>query len=124
MLMSYVLNSTATRHNLDALAQYYLNYKTTTFEEVAGKGVKQVSFDLVPIDQAVHYASEDADITYRLHEELKSRLAKEPVLKTLLEEIEIPLITVLSDMERTGTLVNEKVLKAQSKNFSKRIKEI
>ena len=124
MLMSYVLNSTVTRHNLDALAQYYLNYKTTTFEEVAGKGVKQVTFDLVPIDQAVHYASEDADITYRLHEELKSRLAKEPVLKTLLEEIEIPLITVLSDMERTGTLVNEKVLKAQSKNFSKRITKL
>ena len=124
MLMSYVLNSTATRHNLDALAQYYLNYKTTTFEEVAGKGVKQVTFDLVPIDQAVHYASEDADITYRLHEELKSRLAKEPVLNTLLEEIEIPLITVLSDMERAGTLVNEKVLKAQSKNFSKRITKL
>ena len=124
MLMSYVLNSTATRHNLDALAQYYLNYKTTTFEEVAGKGVKQVTFDLVPVDQAVHYASEDADITYRLHEELKSRLAKEPVLNTLLEEIEIPLITVLSDMERAGTLVNEKVLKAQSKNFSKRITKL
>ncbi len=124
MLMSYVLNSTATRHNLDALAQYYLNYKTTTFEEVAGKGVKQVTFDLVPIDQAVHYASEDADITYRLHEELKSRLAKEPVLNTLLEEIEIPLITVLSDMERAGTLVNENVLKAQSKNFSKRITKL
>ena len=64
MLMSYVLNSTASRHNLDALAQHYLNYKTTTFEEVAGKGVKQITFDLVPIDKAVHYASEDADITF------------------------------------------------------------
>ena len=121
MLMSYVLNSTATRHNLDALAQYYLKYKTTTFEDVAGKGVKQVTFDLVPMDQAVHYASEDADITYRLHEELKPRLAKEPVLNTLLEEVEIPLITVLSDMEQAGTLVNERVLKAQSKNLSERI---
>ena len=124
MLMSYVLNSTATRHNLDALAQYYLKYKTTTFEDVAGKGVKQVTFDLVPMDQAVHYASEDADITYRLHEELKSRLAKEPVLNTLLEEVEIPLITVLSDMEQAGTLVNERVLKAQSKNFSERITKL
>jgi len=124
MLMSYVLNSTATRHNLDALAQYYLNYKTTTFEEVAGKGVKQVTFDLVPMDQAVHYASEDADITFQLHEEFKSRLAKEPVLNTLLEEVEIPLITVLSDMEQAGTLVNEKVLKAQSKNFSERITKL
>ena len=124
MLMSYVLNSTATRHNLDALAQYYLKYKTTTFEEVAGKGVKQVTFDLVPMDQAVHYASEDADITFQLHEEFKSRLAKEPVLNTLLEEVEIPLITVLSDMERAGTLVNERVLKAQSKNFSERITKL
>ncbi len=124
MLMSYVLNSTATRHNLDALAQYYLKYKTTTFEEVAGKGVKQVTFDLVPMDQAVHYASEDADITFQLHEEFKSRLAKEPVLNTLLEEVEIPLITVLSDMEQAGTLVNEKVLKAQSKNFSERITKL
>ena len=124
MLMSYVLNSTATRHNLDALAQYYLKYKTTTFEDVAGKGVKQVTFDLVPMDQAVHYASEDADITYRLYKELKSRLAKEPVLNTLLEEIEIPLIPVLSDMEQAGTLVNERVLKAQSKNFSERITKL
>ena len=121
MLMSYVLNSTASRHNLDALAQHYLNYKTTTFEEVAGKGVKQVTFDLVPIEKAAHYASEDADITFRLYEELKSKLAEEPVLKTLLEEVEIPLIKVLSDMEQAGTLVNEKVLKAQSKNFSERI---
>jgi len=124
MLMSYVLNSTATRHNLDALAQYYLKYKTTTFEDVAGKGVKQVTFDLVPMDQAVHYASEDADITYRLYEEFKSRLAKEPALNTLLEEVEIPLITVLSDMEQAGTLVNERVLKAQSKNFSERITKL
>ena len=124
MLMSYVLNSTASRHNLDALAQHYLNYKTTTFEEVAGKGVKQITFDLVPIDKAVHYASEDADITFRLYEELKSKLAKEPVLSALLEEVEIPLIRVLSDMEQAGTLVNEKILKAQSKNFSERIAKL
>ena len=124
MLMSYVLNSTASRHNLDALAQHYLNYKTTTFEEVAGKGVKQITFDLVPIDKAVHYASEDADITFRLYEELKSKLAKEPILSALLEEVEIPLIKVLSDMEQAGTLVNEKILKAQSKNFSERIAKL
>ena len=124
MLMSYVLNSTASRHNLDALAQHYLNYKTTTFEEVAGKGVKQITFDLVPIDKAVHYASEDADITFCLYEELKSKLAKEPILSALLEEVEIPLIRVLSDMEQAGTLVNEKILKAQSKNFSERISKL
>ena len=124
MLMSYVLNSTASRHNLDALAQHYLNYKTTTFEEVAGKGVKQITFDLVPIDKAVHYASEDADITFRLYEELKTKLAKEPILSALLEEVEIPLIKVLSDMEQAGTLVNEKILKALSKNFSERIAKL
>tara|TARA_Y100000590_G_scaffold79789_1_gene88595 strand:+ start:15401 stop:18091 length:2691 start_codon:yes stop_codon:yes gene_type:complete len=122
MLMSYVLNSTASRHNMDALAQHYLNYKTTTFEEVAGKGAKQITFDQVPVDKALHYASEDADITLRLYEELKPRLEEEPSLNKLLEEIEIPLIEVLSDMERSGTLVNEKVLKAQSKDFSNRIK--
>ena len=124
MLMSYVLNSTASRHNLDALAQHYLNYKTTTFEEVAGKGVKQITFDLVPIDKAAHYAAEDADITFRLYEELKPKLAKEPILSALLEEVEIPLIRVLSDMEQAGTLVNEKILKAQSKNFSERIAKL
>ena len=124
MLMSYVLHSTASRHNLDALAQYYLDYKTTTFEEVAGKGAKQITFDLVPIDQALHYASEDADITFRLYKKLKSNLDKEPVLNALLEEIEIPLIKVLSDMEQTGTLVNDKVLKAQSRSFGKRISKL
>ena len=124
MLMSYVLNSTASRHNMNALALHYLNYKTTTFEEVAGKGVKQITFDKVPMDKALHYASEDADITLRLYEELKSKLEKEPSLNKLLEEIEIPLIEVLSDMERCGTLVNEKVLKAQSKDFNKRIKRL
>lgn len=124
MLMSYVLNSTASRHNMNALAQYYLNYKTTTFEEVAGKGVKQITFDQVPLDKALHYASEDADITLRLYEELKPRLKKEPSLNKLLVDIEIPLIGVLSDMERNGTLVNEKVLKAQSKDLSNRIKKL
>ena len=124
MLMSYVLHSTASRHNLDALAQYYLDYKTTTFEEVAGKGAKQITFDLVPIDQALHYASEDADITFRLYKKLKSNLDKQPVLSDLLEKIEIPLIKVLSDMELAGTLVNDKVLKALSRNFSRRISKL
>ena len=124
MLMSYVLNSTATRHNLDALAQFYLDYKTTTFEEVAGKGTKQLTFDKIPLDKASYYASEDADITLRLYKKLNSRLAKEPKLKGLLEDIEIPLIGVLSDMEQTGTLVNEKVLQAQSRDFQRRISKL
>lgn len=124
MLMSYVLNSTATRHNLDALAQFYLDYKTTTFEEVAGKGAKQLTFDKIPLDKASYYASEDADITLRLYKKLNSRLAKEPKLKGLLKDIEIPLIGVLSDMEQTGTLVNEKVLQAQSRDFQRRISKL
>ena len=121
MLMSYVLDASATRHNLDALAKFYLNYKTTTFEEVAGKGVKQISFDEVPLKQAGNYASEDADITLRLYEKLNPLLNKQTSLKKLAEDIEIPLIEVLSDMEQSGTLVNSKILGAQSKDLGKRL---
>ena len=121
MLMSYILDASATRHNLDALAKFYLNYKTTTFEEVAGKGVKQISFDQVPLKLAGNYASEDADITLRLYEKLNPLLNKQASLKKLAEDIEIPLIEVLSDMEQAGTLVNSKVLEAQSKDLGKRL---
>ena len=86
MLMSYVLNSTATRHNLDALSGYYLNHKTITFEEIAGKGAKQITFDKVSIDKAVEYASEDADITLRLYEKLLPELEKNASLNGLLNE--------------------------------------
>ena len=98
MMMSYVLDASATRHNLDALSSYYLNYKTSTFEDVAGKGVKQVTFDKVPIAEATHYAAEDADITLRLYEELVTKLEAVKSLKALNQEIEIPLIEVLSEM--------------------------
>ena len=121
MLMSYVLNSTVTRHNLDALAQKYLNFKTTTFEDVAGKGVKQISFNNVDIRIASEYASEDADITLRLFLKLERLLKKEPSLKKVVDEIEIPLIKVLSDMEQAGTHLNSTVLEAQSKNLHRRI---
>ena len=121
MLMSYILDASATRHNLDALAKLYLNYKTTTFEEVAGKGVKQITFDQVPLKLAGNYASEDADITLRLYEKLNPLLNKKTSLKKLAEDIEIPLIEVLSDMEQSGTLVNSKVLQAQSKDLGKRL---
>jgi len=121
MLMSYILDASATRHNLDALAKLYLNYKTTTFEEVAGKGVKQITFDQVPLKLAGNYASEDADITLRLYEKLNPLLNKKTSLKKLVEDIEIPLIEVLSDMEQAGTLVNSKVLQAQSKDLGKRL---
>jgi DNA polymerase-1 len=121
MMMSYVLDASATRHNLDALSSYYLNHKTSTFEEVAGKGVKQITFDQVAIDVATDYASEDADITLRLYEELNSRLENQNSLKKLNEEIEIPLIEVLSEMEQNGAILNSKILNSQSKDLESRI---
>ena len=121
MMMSYVLDASATRHNLDALASYYLGYKTSTYEDVAGKGAKQISFDDVPIDIATNYAAEDADITFRLYEELSPKLKNIESLNKLNEEIEIPLIEVLSDMERNGAILNAKVLNAQSKDLEERI---
>ena len=124
MMMSYVLDASATRHNLDALSSYYLGYKTSTFEDVAGKGVKQVTFDEVSIADATHYAAEDADITLRLYEELLSKLESVESLKKLNEDIEIPLIEVLSEMEQNGAVLNSKILNAQSKDLSNRIKKI
>ena len=124
MMMSYVLDASATRHNLDALSSYYLNHKTSTFEEVAGKGVKQVTFDKVPLDLATNYAAEDADITLRLYEVLEPKLDLIKPLKKLMEDIEIPLIEVLSDMEQNGTLLNSKILASQSKDLESRIKKL
>ena len=124
MMMSYVLDASATRHNLDALSLYYLDYKTSTFEEVAGKGVKQVTFDKVPLDLATDYAAEDADITLRLYEALEPKLNAIKPLQKLIEEIEIPLIEVLSDMEQNGTQLNSKILTSQSKDLESRIKKL
>jgi len=124
MMMSYVLDASATRHNLDALSSYYLNYKTSTFEEVAGKGVKQVTFDQVPIEEATNYAAEDADITLRLYEELNPKLESVASLKKLNDEIEIPLIEVLSEMEQNGAILNSKILSSQSKDLENRIKKL
>ncbi len=124
MMMSYVLDASATRHNLDALSSYYLNYKTSTFEDVAGKGVKQITFDKVPIEAATNYAAEDADITLRLYEELNPRLEGEDSLNKLNDEIEIPLIEVLSEMEQNGAILNSKILNSQSKDLESRIKNL
>ena len=121
MLMSYVFDPTATRHNLDAMAGHYLNVKTTTFEDVAGKGVKQLTFNQIPLEKASDYAAEDADITFRCYAHLKPKLAKTPSLEKVLSEIEIPLIPVLSDMEQAGTLVDKDSLKIQSNNLGQRI---
>ena len=121
MLMSYVFDPTATRHNLDAMAGHYLNVKTTTFEDVAGKGVKQLTFNQIPLEKASDYAAEDVDITFRCYAHLKPKLAKTPSLEKVLSEIEIPLVPVLSDMEQAGTLVDKDSLKIQSNNLGQRI---
>ncbi|HUL12645.1 MAG TPA: DNA polymerase I [Methylococcaceae bacterium] len=124
MLESYVLNSTATRHDMDSLAQHYLKHKTIHYEDVAGKGAKQIPFHQVDIEPAAEYAAEDADVTLRLHEHLWPRLKAMPSLQKLYEEIEIPLVPVLSRMERTGVLVDAKMLAGQSGELAGRMMEI
>ncbi len=121
MLESYVLNSTATRHDMDSLAKKYLGYTTIKFEDVAGKGVKQITFDQVPLQQAAPYAAEDADITLRLHRRLWGELQKESGLRSVLEEIEIPLVPVLSRIERTGVKIDSAMLAQQSSELAKRM---
>ncbi|MDH2433523.1 DNA polymerase I [Pokkaliibacter sp. MBI-7] len=124
MLASYVLNSTATRHNMDELASFYLEYQTTSFEDIAGKGIKQLTFNQIEMEKAAPYACEDADITLRLHQVLQSKLAGVPALKTLLTELELPLAPILSAIERTGALVDEKRLHQQSEQLAKRLQEL
>ncbi len=113
MLQSYVLNSTATRHNMDALAKYYLNHDTIHFEDIAGKGVKQVTFDNIDIVEATKYAAEDADITYQLYNHLNKQLQAEPGLKNVYQTIELPLVEVLLKIEQNGVLIDREKLQAQ-----------
>ena len=124
MLQSYVLNSTATRHDMDSLAAHYLKHKTIHYEDVAGKGAKQIPFQQVGIPEATEYAAEDADVTLRLHRHLWPKLEALPSLKKLYEEIEIPLVPVLSRMESTGVLVDARMLAGQSGELTGRMKEI
>jgi DNA polymerase-1 len=121
MMMSYVLDSIATRHNLDDMANHYLNLKTTTFEEVAGKGVKQLTFNKVNLDVASDYAAEDADITLKMYDTIGEHLKKQKTLQKVLTDIELPLIPVLSDMEQKGTVIDSDILNLQSKNLGQRI---
>ena len=114
MLESYVLDSTATRHDMDSLAAKYLNHQTILFTDVAGKGAKQLTFDQVPLEQAGPYAAEDADVTLRLHHALMPRLAAVPTVERVLHEIEMPLVPVLARMERNGALVDAGLLAVQS----------
>ncbi|MFI3190468.1 DNA polymerase I [Crenothrix sp. D3] len=114
MLESYVLNSTATKHNMDDLAKVYLGLKTISYQDVAGKGAKQLNFSEVAIDKATPYAAEDADITLRLHAVLSEKLAEHPKLLTLYTELEIPLIDVLKRIEANGVLIDTDMLAHQS----------
>jgi len=124
MLESYVLDSTASRHDMDSLALKYLGYKTIKYDEVAGKGKSQIRFDEVNVEQATDYAAEDADITLRLHETLWPRLEAIPSLKKLFEEIEVPLVPVLARIERNGVKIDAAMLNRQSQELAKRMMEI
>ena len=124
MLESYVLNSTASRHDMDSLASFYLDESTIKFEDVAGKGVKQLTFNQVALEQAGPYAAEDADITLRLHQVLAPQLDAEPTLKQVLTSIEMPMVKVLSAVERTGALVDAKRLGEQSIELGTRLVEL
>jgi DNA polymerase-1 len=121
MLESYVLNSVATRHNMDALAGFYLDRSTIHYEDVAGKGAKQLSFNDVGVTEAVQYAAEDADITLQLHDTLWPRVEAESGLRSVYEDIEIPLVAVLSAVERTGALVDGRLLKQHSAELADRM---
>ncbi len=124
MLESYVLNSVATRHNMDDLALKYLGKSTIAFEEVAGKGAKQITFDQVDIEIASKYAAEDADITLQLHEALWPKLHALPSLQSVFEKIELPLVSVLSRIERNGVLLDTGLLNRQSAKLSQRLEEL
>ena len=124
MLESYVLDSTASRHDLDSLSQKYLSHKNIKFEDVAGKGARQLSFNQVPLETASPYAAEDADMTLRLHQHFWPRLSAEPRLKALFEDVEMPLLYVLSDMERNGVKVDVAMLEKQSQELAERMQQV
>ena len=124
MLQSYVVNSVATRHNMDDMARHYLGRDTIHFEDVAGKGAKQILFSEVSIDVAGEYAAEDADVTLQLHQELSGSIDEAPSLQHVLNEIEMPLVSVLAKVERNGALVDADMLLKQSKELGDRLTEI
>jgi len=124
MLESYVLNSTATRHDMDSCARRYLGIETIHYEDVAGKGARQIPFNQVPLETAAPYAAEDADVTLRLHRRLWKELESEPALRKLYEEIEQPLVPVLFRMEHHGVLVDPAALELQSREITRRLGEL
>jgi DNA polymerase-1 len=124
MLESYVLNSVATRHDMDSTALCYLGIRTVTYEDVAGKGAKQLPFNQVPVDKAAAYAAEDADVTLCLHKTLWPQLQSLPRLRSLYEELEQPLVPVLLRMEQQGVLVDRDLLRAQSREISGQLQQL
>ena len=123
MLESYVLNSTG-RHNMDDLAKRYLGHQTISFDEIAGKGKNQLTFNQIPLEQAAEYAAEDADVTMKLQQVLWEKLSKEPTLEKLFKEMELPLLGVLSRMERRGVLIDSDALFLQSNEIANRLSEL
>ncbi len=124
MLQSYVLNSTASRHNMDDLASYYLGHQTIHYEDVAGKGAKQITFDQVELEQAGPYASEDADITLQLHEKLYPQLISDEKLLKVYQEIEMPLVNVLARIENNGVCLDQAMLEKQGMEVDEQLQTI
>jgi DNA polymerase-1 len=124
MLESYVLNSVGTRHDMDSLALKYLGHKNISFEEIAGKGKAQLTFNQIELEKAAPYAAEDADITLRLHQTLWPMLEKEAELVEVFKTIELPLVSVLSDIERTGVAIDSQMLGQQSIEIAARLSEL
>ncbi|MDG1731496.1 MAG: DNA polymerase I [Thalassotalea sp.] len=124
MLESYCLNSVSTRHNMDALAAKYLGYNTVHFEDIAGKGAKQLTFNQIEVEKAGHYAAEDADITLRLHQAIWPKLEKNGDQKAIFSDVELPLLTVLAKMEQGGVLIDPDLLIEQSSLIGTRLDEL
>lgn len=124
MLESYMLNSVVGKHDMDSLAARWLNHKTVTFEEIAGKGKNQLTFNQIALEQAAHYAAEDADVTLQLHLKMWAELENEAGPKKVFEEIEMPLLTVISRVERNGVLIDQGILAQHSKELTLRLAEL
>ncbi len=124
MVESYVLDSVSGRHDMDSMADRLLGHKTVTFEEIAGKGKNQLTFNQIALEQAAPYAAEDADVTLQLHQAMWPKIEKEPGLKTVFTDIDMPLVAVLSHIERTGVLIDQNILAAHSKELTIRLKEL
>ncbi|WJY15066.1 DNA polymerase I [Pectobacteriaceae bacterium CE90] len=124
MLESYVLDSVAGRHDMDSLSARYLNHKTISFEEVAGKGKNQLTFNQIALEQAAPYAAEDADVTLHLHQKLWEQLKQQPELRKVFQDIDMPLVPVLSRMERTGVLIDTTILAEHSRELTQRLAEL